>query len=405
MDGITYYELLDVPEDATREQIRKAYLKSSRLLHPDHGGSDRQFRALSVAYNVLYDPEKRTEYDQRLRSGGNAPAAPAASPSWGTESAWHDDPPPSPQPPPPTFTPPRGPSWEPGAGASDRWVQDLLHRQQEQRAQREREQWLRDQDRLRQEAESRQVAEQAAALAAARQARINRRRSNDAVMLWLGVIGCLTVVVPWIIGRFFLEGRTLRPTGSGVYRGELRSIGRYFLTDWTAGCVVVLLLAVAFVLLRPWTGRASRLVVAGLIGVVAVAVLLPYSVQEWGRQEAVTASRLRNTVYPLDGETTVCGQNTVALGKSQVEPGKPSISYTLYAVDPRRTFSDCSRLELWAGWRRVKIINLAKGQAVSYRGSDAITTDKPPWTLKKATFTVELTSGKKLKYPLAKMLG
>ncbi len=71
-----YYEILGVSKDATEEDIKKAYRKKARLLHPDYAGpeSEEAFKELSVAYETLSDPQKRQMYDlggpDAVRGGG-----------------------------------------------------------------------------------------------------------------------------------------------------------------------------------------------------------------------------------------------------------------------------------------------------------------------------------------------
>jgi len=59
-----YYDILGVGKKASREQIRKAFLKKSKVYHPDAGGDEKKFVELKEAYNVLSDTALRTMYDK-----------------------------------------------------------------------------------------------------------------------------------------------------------------------------------------------------------------------------------------------------------------------------------------------------------------------------------------------------
>lgn len=67
-----YYKVLGVSESASHDDIRKAYRKLSKQLHPDSGGDEEKFKEVSAAYDVLGDETKRKEYDEvrRLGPGG-----------------------------------------------------------------------------------------------------------------------------------------------------------------------------------------------------------------------------------------------------------------------------------------------------------------------------------------------
>ena len=74
-----YYEVLGVARTASQDEIKKAYRKKARQLHPDYAGpeSEEAFKEVSVAYETLSDPEKRQMYDiggpDALRGNGGAP--------------------------------------------------------------------------------------------------------------------------------------------------------------------------------------------------------------------------------------------------------------------------------------------------------------------------------------------
>src|SRR3954471_9692450 len=64
-----YYKVLGVPASASKDEIRKAYRKLSKELHPDSGGDEERFKEVSAAYDVLGDEAKRKEYDDVRRLG------------------------------------------------------------------------------------------------------------------------------------------------------------------------------------------------------------------------------------------------------------------------------------------------------------------------------------------------
>jgi molecular chaperone DnaJ len=62
-----YYGILGVDPDAGPEQIRSAYRRKAKDLHPDYfPGGSRPFRDVKEAYDVLGDAERRQCYDDRL---------------------------------------------------------------------------------------------------------------------------------------------------------------------------------------------------------------------------------------------------------------------------------------------------------------------------------------------------
>ncbi|WP_254862877.1 J domain-containing protein [Halovivax gelatinilyticus] len=62
-----FYDLLDVPTDATPDEIKTAFREQVRIYHPDLNDDERaqaQFSVLKTAYDVLSDPVERQAYDR-----------------------------------------------------------------------------------------------------------------------------------------------------------------------------------------------------------------------------------------------------------------------------------------------------------------------------------------------------
>lgn len=68
-----YYQILGVDRSSSHEEIRKAYRKLARKYHPDinpgNKEAENKFKEISVAYDVLSDPEKRKLYDEFGEAG------------------------------------------------------------------------------------------------------------------------------------------------------------------------------------------------------------------------------------------------------------------------------------------------------------------------------------------------
>lgn len=62
------YSVLGVKKDASQDDIQKAYRKLAKKLHPDlnpgNKQAEEQFKAVSAAYDLLSDPEKRARFDR-----------------------------------------------------------------------------------------------------------------------------------------------------------------------------------------------------------------------------------------------------------------------------------------------------------------------------------------------------
>ncbi|MCK5205149.1 MAG: J domain-containing protein [Desulfobacterales bacterium] len=70
-EQIDYYELLGISSDARKADIKKAFRKRVRKVHPDTSGqmtdSGQDFINLKAAYQILSDPDLRRQYDETLQ--------------------------------------------------------------------------------------------------------------------------------------------------------------------------------------------------------------------------------------------------------------------------------------------------------------------------------------------------
>ena len=61
-----YYEVLGVSKGASKDEIKSSYRKLAKKYHPDNKetGDEAKFKEVQEAYDILYDDQKRSAYDQ-----------------------------------------------------------------------------------------------------------------------------------------------------------------------------------------------------------------------------------------------------------------------------------------------------------------------------------------------------
>ena len=81
-----FYEVLGVERGASEADLKKAYRRLAMKYHPDRNPGDKEaedkFKEANEAYEVLGSPEKRAEYDEIRKYGGQHGRPFQAPPGW-----------------------------------------------------------------------------------------------------------------------------------------------------------------------------------------------------------------------------------------------------------------------------------------------------------------------------------
>ena len=82
-----FYEILGVQRRATADELKAAYRKKAKELHPDRNpddkGADQKFKELNEAYDILKDDQKRAAYDQYGHQAFEGPGGSRGGPGAG----------------------------------------------------------------------------------------------------------------------------------------------------------------------------------------------------------------------------------------------------------------------------------------------------------------------------------
>lgn len=209
-----------------------------------------------------------------------------------------------------------------------------------------------------------------------RQQTIQARRLHDAWALGGFALIGITVLIPWLIGKYLLRDSSFFKQGQGVFDTSVRDAGKYFLSDYLSGLLIPGVIVAAFLLLRPWVRRAM-LVVVGLGLVVAILVTLGIAKAKWLDNERLSAEVLFSGKYPFaarhgdlclggDAASKIMNGRVVSAGLRNGQSTDPFASH-------------CNKIDVYQGWTQVAEFELPPDSYIEdsffYAGGNA----EPGW--------------------------
>ncbi|KQO98736.1 hypothetical protein [Leifsonia sp. Leaf264] len=195
---------------------------------------------------------------------------------------------------------------------------------------------------------------------------------SDWIVLVWAVILCVTVLAPWLIGLNLLRGSVLHPTSPEVWDTEVREMGRYFPSDWLGGCVVILLLAAAIILIGRWTYRLTTVILAFAVVALTLAFVLPASTSAWESAEASSAVNLRTTAGP-DGAPSCGSGDPLILNNTDGDQALYQASEVNVLTERKDILGGqepdtCGSIEIYEGWEHFTTVPLPDGQSILQLG-------------------------------------
>lgn len=228
----------------------------------------------------------------------------------------------------------------------------------------------------------------------------SRRRGFDLVVVILTVGACLTVLLPWLAGRYLLRDNFGRSNSDGVYDTTVRAPGAYFMTDWLSGTCAVLFVAAAIILIsRHWGRRVPSIVVAFTMIGISLFWLGPSAIQRWHEAEANSLTNLQTTEYPFSDQYQTCGSSTVWFTPSGGTE-YPISAFSAHIIGTPQ--NGCNRISIYKGWCLLKQLDLPAGEFIgtsmftstinSNLGTSSVSPNRTSASPNEIVFTADLTN-------------